>query len=494
MNIFNWMKVLLKKNHIIKKLFFKKKQKDHKNYNKNIQMAIDTIPNPVIYKDPNGMYQCINIAYIEYMGLKEEDVIGKNIYDILPKELADIHFKIDQEVLKTKQKKIYESKLKYLDGKLHQVLFTKGPILDDQREVIGIIGVLVDITERINTENKIKKILRLQERMIEVNHAIMKSTNIEELLKLILDKIIECIQDAHSGSILNLDKKNHLRIRVSKGYDDGAEKFFIPLKESYQWHASKGVWDQIICIDHIDEKQGKIFNFIDVKQKMKSFMSAPIVIDGNLKGFVNVDSHQSYAFDQTDIELMKYMKNQVELAMSKYKLYETAMYLSRYDTLTNVYNRGYFEEQFKIYKKNAMNNHESFFVILFDLNGLKIANDYYGHLAGDELIKGFAFFMKKKFKTLGIFARYGGDEFIALVQGKDNQAIHKYMNEYIYYFKNNPIIFDDQKVICSFSYGISNFPKDGKHYDDLIKIADQNMYLYKQKIKEIESKIIIDKK
>ncbi|WP_053956020.1 sensor domain-containing diguanylate cyclase [Inediibacterium massiliense] len=494
MHPLNWLRDFFEKNNVIKKLFTGNREKDYKKYNKKIQMAIDTIPNPVIYKDYKGVYKCINTAYMDYMGFTREEVIGKKIYDILPKDLADVHSKIDEEVSKTKKKKIYESKLRHLDGTLHQVLFTKGPILDDQGHVMGIIGVLVDITERINAENKIKKLLKLQERMIEVNHAIIESANIEELLRLILDKIIGCMENAHGGSILTLDQKDNLKIIVSKGYDEGSKDFSIPLKESCQWYESKGVWDKIICIDDIDEKKERKFKFIDVKEKMKSFMSAPIVIDGKLKGFVNVDSHKKYAFDQTDIELMKYMKNQVELAMSKYKLYETAMYLSKYDTLTNVYNRGYFQEQFNIYQKKAMEDHEYFSVILFDLNGLKFVNDHYGHLSGDILIKEFSSFMKRKFKNLGIFARYGGDEFIALVHEKDMEKIHEKMDESIYYFKNNPILFDDQKVVCSFSYGIASFPQDGKCYDDLIKIADQNMYLYKQKIKEIDSKSIIDKK
>lgn len=75
---------------------------------------------------------------------------------------------------------------------------------------------------------------------------------------------------------------------------------------------------------------------------------------------------------------------------------------------------------------------------VFDLNDLKFVNDNYGHLAGDELIQ---------------------------------------------HFKNNSIIFEKNKIVCSYSYGIVNFPADGKGYEELIKIADKRMYEYKSIVK-----------
>ena len=55
--------------------------------------------------------------------------------------------------------------------------------------------------------------------------------------------------------------------------------------------------------------------------------------------------------------------------------------------------------------------------------------------------------------------------------------------ELIEHFKNNPIIFEGNKIICSYSYGIVNFPVDGREFDELIKIADERMYEYKRMVK-----------
>jgi GGDEF domain-containing protein len=51
-------------------------------------------------------------------------------------------------------------------------------------------------------------------------------------------------------------------------------------------------------------------------------------------------------------------------------------------------------------------------------------------------------------------------------------------------FCDNPIIFEENTFVCRFSYGISKFPENGIDYNDLIRIADRNMYDYKQKLKK----------
>jgi diguanylate cyclase (GGDEF)-like protein len=177
------------------------------------------------------------------------------------------------------------------------------------------------------------------------------------------------------------------------------------------------------------------------------------------------------------------LKNQLEIGIAKHRLYEETVYLSRYDKLTNVYNRRYFEELFNIVLAKAKRYNESFFVVVFDLNGLKSINDTYGHLAGDELIKSFASHLRSKIRISDIFARFGGDEFVSVFFEVDLQNLMQKLEGIIKKFANAPILFEENTITCSFSYGISSFPQNGTDYNELIKIADKNMYEYKQKLK-----------
>ena len=189
------------------------------------------------------------------------------------------------------------------------------------------------------------------------------------------------------------------------------------------------------------------------------------------------------------LELMEYMRNQASIAITKHKLYEETIYLSRYDKLTNVYNRSYFERLFydNIYNDNS--NKKEFFATVFDLNGLKFVNDNYGHLAGDKLIKTFSRGLSGLAGKSDIIGRFGGDEFVGVFFNIDSQSLINKFEELIEYFKNNPIIFDENKIICSYSYGIVNFPVEGTEFKELIKIADERMYKYKSIVKSNQCRL-----
>ena len=188
----------------------------------------------------------------------------------------------------------------------------------------------------------------------------------------------------------------------------------------------EGKLDKAVIINDIQklnfDKYDKILENI-VRIKVESSISTPILLDNRLYGLINIDSTQNNAFDESDLEVMEYLKKQIELGIAKYALYEETVYLSRYDKLTNVYNRRYFEELFNTVFLRAKNYNENFSVVIFDINGLKFINDTYGHLAGDELIKIFASGLSSKIKISDIFARFGGDEFIAVFLGNDLQII-----------------------------------------------------------------------
>lgn len=79
--------------------------------------------------------------------------------------------------------------------------------------------------------------------------------------------------------------------------------------------------------------------------------------------------------------------------------------------------------------------------------------------------------------------RFGGDEFVGVFSNIDFQILINRFESLIEHFKNNPIIFEENKIVCSFSYGISSFPGDRVEADELIKIADERMYKYKRIIK-----------
>jgi PAS domain S-box-containing protein len=116
------------------------------------QKLMDAIPSPIFYKDAKGAYIGSNKAFERYIGLPSEQLIGKTVYDISPVDLAERYDKADKELLNNPGTQSYEAAVVYSDGTRHDVIFNKATYTNYEDKVAGLIGVILDITERKQTE------------------------------------------------------------------------------------------------------------------------------------------------------------------------------------------------------------------------------------------------------------------------------------------------------------------------------------------------------
>jgi PAS domain S-box-containing protein len=122
-----------------------------------LQALLDAIPGPIFYKDLNGVYLGCNRAFESYIGLSKDKITGKSACDLAPKELADRYRQMDMELFRQGGLQSYESKVKYADGSLHDVIFNKAEFTGRDGKPGGLVGVILDITERKQTEEALKE-------------------------------------------------------------------------------------------------------------------------------------------------------------------------------------------------------------------------------------------------------------------------------------------------------------------------------------------------
>lgn len=120
---------------------------------------IETIPIPVFFKDKDKKYIGANKAFISLFGYTREQLIGKSVYDLYPKELADVYYAKDEELFAASGIQIYESVFAGADGKLRDVIINKAVFTNYNGETEGLIGAIQDVTERKYAE----KTLRMSE-------------------------------------------------------------------------------------------------------------------------------------------------------------------------------------------------------------------------------------------------------------------------------------------------------------------------------------------
>ena len=152
--------------------------------------------------------------------------------------------------------------------------------------------------------------------------------------------------------------------------------------------------------------------------------------------------------------------------------------LSIKDPLTGLYNRNYLEDYSQKAFSRISRHHINLVLIFIDLDNFKQVNDTFGHETGDEVLKKVSEILRDIFRKYDIIVRYGGDEFIILIEdlNYDEKAIKNLLENMVNRIEENL-----KKFKISASYGMAIAPKEVDNLKDLIFLADERMY--KQKIK-----------
>jgi PAS domain S-box-containing protein len=118
-----------------------------------LQVLIDAIPVPIFYKDMQGRYLGCNSEFERYIGLTKDGIVGKSIHDITPDLLAKKYYEMEATLFDKPGGQIYEESVVYRNGTHHNILFKKSPFFNENGTPGGLIGVILDITERKQIEN-----------------------------------------------------------------------------------------------------------------------------------------------------------------------------------------------------------------------------------------------------------------------------------------------------------------------------------------------------
>lgn len=149
---------------------------------------------------------------------------------------------------------------------------------------------------------------------------------------------------------------------------------------------------------------------------------------------------------------------------------------ARFDTLTELPNRHYFQEQLGNYLDSCERRREKCALLFIDLDHFKEVNDALGHAAGDELLVVIANRLRASLRKDDIVARLGGDEFVVVMKNI-TEAMHAQVQaQKLLQHIHEPVTLGNQDVIVNSSIGIAIYPSDGESVDELLKSADLAMY------------------
>ncbi|WP_141228379.1 sensor domain-containing diguanylate cyclase [Anaeromicrobium sediminis] len=329
--------------------------------------------------------------------------------------------------------------------------------------------------------------------MLQISNSIVNINDKDTLFQIVVDSAVEIIDKADVASILIKTKNGDFQFRALHRCPlNFISDIRLGMDETFLRNYNRENLYQSVIVNHSDEFNERYMDKGTFQRlnglnllNIKSTICTPIIVDGELYGFFNVDSKKSHGiFTEEDQVIMEYLSGQLSIAIRNQSLFEKTLFLSQYDGLTKVYHRHYFEEIYSNTYKRALRYGEKFSLGIVDLNDLKIINDIYGHIAGDQAISLFSKVLKENFRESDIIGRYGGDEFIIVALNSQIDQIKDKFHTIQKTLIEKPILYNNKKITITFSYGISSFPEDIVDSDELIRIADFRMYENKKKQKQ----------
>ena len=173
--------------------------------NSFLQNLINAIPNPIFYKDNDGVYRGCNKAFEEYVGLPREGIVGKTVFEVHPKDVAETYFRMDTELFAHPGTQAYETLVQHSSGARRNIIISKATFDDSGGVPAGLIGVMVDITDRKYAEERLRESETQLRQIIDlVPHMIfVKDWEGKYLL------VNRAVADGYNKTVSDLEGKSH---------------------------------------------------------------------------------------------------------------------------------------------------------------------------------------------------------------------------------------------------------------------------------------------
>ncbi len=329
-------------------------------------------------------------------------------------------------------------------------------------------SLIANVTARRNRMNVDRKVNTL----LHLGSILTSTLELEELQKRILKDAVELV-GAERGILFLYPESGEKRLYVASVYNLG--NFDC---NTYDWmleEVEKNKRPMVINDMQSDEFRKHYTNM--VRYGIKSAMAMPMFVRGNLFGVIYLDSRLvRQIFSDDYLETMEFIANQGGAPIENARLYHRAIT----DGLTGIYGRSYLDN---LIMDRTSEDSIELSALMIDVDYFKKFNDTYGHPFGDKVLKMIANVMKRVSGEHGVPCRYGGEEFVILLDISDPQAAIDIAENLRQTVENSTIAFnngvDVTMVSVTISVGISIWNSSLERVD-LIEHADKALYYAKQ--------------
>lgn len=350
-------------------------------------------------------------------------------------------------------------------------------------------GPLVMSRESESAESNVQRAVRDIQRnsseiwaLYDVSQTLSANLGLDETLDILSKKLQDIIPSATCVFLLSDEAQQELVVRKAVGLNQEMllqARAINPAGRSLQSLNDQKVYCGPYDYDDLTFPASSSIPW----QELKSTLIVPLIYEGRKLGSVNFYHPEVDAFSEYDRQFLERIGERAALALYNGLLFERTQSDALTDTLTGLFNLRYVTREVEPRFRDT--EQRPFTLFCLDLDSFKPINDLFGHQEGDRVLRDLSERLRllvrsgDLIRSGDIVARYGGDEFLILLEGADRdaaQAFAQRIQEAIASYDTGLVHAKLGELRLGVSLGFACFPDDGKDLPSLLSLADQHMY------------------
>lgn len=313
--------------------------------------------------------------------------------------------------------------------------------------------------------------------LYKIGQGISTTIDLQELLDRITDLVQRHLHLSEFAVLLMNDEQRYLQVKAAYGFHTRDHVYDMVFR------VGEGVSGEVARTGRMQyvrdtAEEPRYLHYRGESRGRGALVSIPLAYKHAVLGVVNFGRNAVSSFSENDLQLLQLVANQISIAIANARLYSQTRELAIRDDLTGLYNRRHFLEVLQVEWKRVLRFRRGMAILMIDVDHFKVFNDTHGHLYGDAVLRQIADLLRRNLREVDTLARFGGEEFIALLSDTDKAgALHVGEKlRRIIDAERFPVPAGTVVHPLTVSVGMSAYPDDALQMDDLIDHADVALY------------------
>ncbi len=437
------------------------------NLQKRNQKIIETAKEGYWEVSFDGKILNINKSLSKLLGYREDELIGKSIYDLVDGD----NKKVFEHALERRREGVsesYEITLRHKNSSDVYAIVSASPKTDSSGKACGAFAFITDVTDLKSTHNMLHTIASFYK---DLSRALTEA-EAYAILKHYLLSLRKGEAKINAVYLMNIDSSKHYVEEAISYNDSGLQELgkFPGLDKckAYIYAATSVVNDLSKDYACPFQRFGAVSG---------SYCCTAINIGGSTAGILYLYSRHSNFFTDDIKEAIDSFIALFAPVVNNMRLLEMNKKLALIDPLTGLYNRRYLEAFIEKQLAIADRNNQLLSMVMLDIDNFKYFNDTNGHEAGDMALRSISHAINKNIRVSDIGVRYGGEEFIIALPNTDKVTAFEVAERIRTAIESTPVaISRDKRMFVTASFGVATYNIDANSFDALLAKADNALY------------------